>query len=52
MKKKVAVITALLSAEASEMKDKEIAGIIRLYLKAEDIPFCEKIEKVEVLSEG
>lgn len=46
-----AVITILLSPEALEMKDKEIEGAIKMYLKAEDLPFCEKIEKVEVLSE-
>ena len=51
MKKKVCVITCILTPESWNMKDKEIEGAIRLYLKPEDIPFCKHIEKVTVLSE-
>ena len=50
MRRKVVIITAILSPEASKMKNKEIEAAITLYLMAEDIPFCEKIEKVEILS--
>ena len=50
LRKKI-VITAILTAETAQMTDKKIEGAIRFYLKAEDIPFVEKIEKIEVLSE-
>ena len=52
MKKKVVIITATLSPETLEIKDKEIEEVIRLYLNPSDIPFCESIEKVTVLSES
>lgn len=47
-----AVITVMLNTDALEMKDEELEGAIKFYLKAEDIPFCERVEKVQVLSEG
>ena len=50
LRKKI-VITAILTPETARMTDKEIEGAIRFYLKAEDIPLVEKIEKIEVLGE-
>ena len=49
MSKKVVIITVILKPEV-EMSDKQLEGAIRIYLKPEDIPFCERIEKVEVQS--
>ena len=45
---KLAIITAILEPEI-EMSDKELEGIMRIYLKPDDIPFCQRIEKVQVL---
>ena len=50
LRKKI-VITASLTAETARMTDKEIEGAIRFYLKAEGVPFVEKIKKIEVLGE-
>jgi len=47
-----AVITIILSGDSLKMKSEEMEGAMKFYLKAEDIPFCEKIEKVQVSSEG
>ena len=51
MKKKVYIITRVLTPESWNMKDKEIETAIRLNLKPEDIPYCKHTEKVTVLSE-
>jgi len=51
MKRKVCIITRILTPESWEMKDKEIEEAIRLHLKPEEIPYCKHIEKVTVLSE-
>ena len=45
---KVAIITAILKPEI-EMSDKQLEAVMKFYLKPEDIPFCERIEKVKVL---
>ena len=47
---KVAVITAIISREFEDMPEKQLEGWMRIYLKMEDIPFCERIEKVKVSS--
>jgi len=52
VKKKVCIITCILTPESWNIKDEEIEEAIRLHLKPEDIPFCKHIEKVKVLSEG
>jgi len=51
VKKKVCIITYILTPESWNIKDKEIEEAIRLHLKPEDIPSCKHIEKVTVLSE-
>ena len=45
---KIAIITAILKREI-RMSDKELEGVMRIYLNSDDIPFCERIEKVQVL---
>ena len=50
MNLKVAIITAILS-EAADMTEKELEAAIKIYLKAEDIPYCERIDKVKVVSD-
>jgi len=52
VKRKVCIITCILTPESWKTKDKEIETAIRLHLKPEDIPYCKRIEKVTVLSEG
>jgi len=52
VKRKVCIITRILTPESWNMKDEEIEGAIRLYLKPEDIPSCKHTEKVTVLSEA
>ncbi len=47
---RVCIITCVLSREVGEMTDKEAEVAIKLYLKAEDIPFCDRIEEIRVLS--
>jgi len=51
MKRKVCIITRILTPESWNMKDKEMEEAMRLHLKPEDIPFWEHIEKATVLSE-
>ena len=45
---KLAMITVILKPEM-ELSDKALEGAIRIYLKPNDIPFCERIEKIKVL---
>jgi len=52
VKRKVCIITCVLTPESWNMKDKEIETAIRLNLKPEDIPYSKHTEKVTVLSEG
>lgn len=51
LKNKVCIITCVLVHETSEMANKRVEAVIKLYLKPENIPLCEKIEKITVLGE-
>jgi len=51
VKRKVCIITCILTPENWKIKDKEIEEAIRLNLKPEDTPSCKHTEKVTVLSE-
>jgi hypothetical protein len=52
LKKKILIISALLVPESWEKSEEELEDDIRRGLSPKDIPWCEKIEKVRVLSEG
>jgi len=52
VKRKVCIITCILTPESWNMKDEEMEEAIRLNLKPEDIPFWKHTEKATVLSEG
>lgn len=49
---KVAIITAIVNHELEDMTEKELEVVIKVYLKADDIPFCQRIESVKVVSQN
>ena len=51
-RRKKVLITCILVPESWEEKDGDLENDIRKELKARDIPWCEKIEKIEVFYES
>jgi len=50
LKRKIVIITAILVPEALKKKDRELEAEIRAELSSRDIPWCERIKNIEVLS--
>jgi hypothetical protein len=50
--RKKVLITGILVPESWEEKDEDLEDDIRKELKARDIPWCEKIEKIKVFRES
>lgn len=49
---KVAILTVVLSDEAADIKEKDLEAAIKIYFNPATIPYCERIDKVKVLSEN
>ena len=48
---KVCIISCILTPEAEARRNEDLETEIREELSPEEIPWCERIEKVKVLSE-
>lgn len=51
LRRKVLILTAILVPESREKSDGELEAEVRKELDPKEIPYCEKIEHIKVLSE-